>query len=312
MPLTREAPAPSETTLDPSLGTSPPPETLSLAAALNAVAESLREAETSPPPAESEPDRPSLFERRCPYCHDGLGRSPQVLCATCVTPHHAACFQEHRGCSLLGCGSERCLDLDGPASRVLCGSCSELTPSNAHFCTKCGVACRNTGVARESSAPVLRWRGLLRAAAMVLILGAVGGVMGWQESLERGVQLDQALYAQDQASLARLKEDLRSIQRAQRVLAECSEGGEPPTSLEELQVALRASLDLSLSRSSLALADLRHLREVGTDWELELGQDATGRPIAIGGLSGQHNAWSCDLEGRIRTTSREFLEETDL
>lgn len=45
-------------------------------------------------------------ECRCPYCHqaieDGTGR---VRCRFCGTKHHTACWAEHRGCSVFGCGS---------------------------------------------------------------------------------------------------------------------------------------------------------------------------------------------------------------
>ncbi len=45
---------------------------------------------------------------RCPYCHDDLNVSGAVAaCDRCDTLHHQACFAEARGCTVLGCGSQR-------------------------------------------------------------------------------------------------------------------------------------------------------------------------------------------------------------
>ncbi|MBI3726135.1 hypothetical protein HY251_19575 [bacterium] len=43
---------------------------------------------------------------RCPYCHVDIaeGEAALVACGRCKTVHHEACFQEHGGCTLLGCG----------------------------------------------------------------------------------------------------------------------------------------------------------------------------------------------------------------
>ena len=53
--------------------------------------------------------REASSERRCPFCHlefeeDEEG-SVTVRCASCGTPHHAACWTDHGGCSVFGCGS---------------------------------------------------------------------------------------------------------------------------------------------------------------------------------------------------------------
>jgi hypothetical protein len=55
---------------------------------------------------------PKTREGRCPYCHDGFAEAapdapdPRVTCALCATPHHAECFVENEGCSVMGCGAK--------------------------------------------------------------------------------------------------------------------------------------------------------------------------------------------------------------
>lgn len=45
-------------------------------------------------------------EGRCPYCHqDVADGTDRVSCVACVTRHHQACWEEHRRCSVFGCGS---------------------------------------------------------------------------------------------------------------------------------------------------------------------------------------------------------------
>jgi hypothetical protein len=45
---------------------------------------------------------------RCPYCHVDLaeGEPGLTACGRCRTVHHEACFAEHGGCTLLGCGGK--------------------------------------------------------------------------------------------------------------------------------------------------------------------------------------------------------------
>lgn len=43
---------------------------------------------------------------RCPFCHHALDDgSERVRCRACGTRHHAACWGEHQGCSVFGCGA---------------------------------------------------------------------------------------------------------------------------------------------------------------------------------------------------------------
>lgn len=48
---------------------------------------------------------------RCPYCHVDIveGETDLAACDRCRTFHHAGCFAEHGGCTLLGCGGKATL-----------------------------------------------------------------------------------------------------------------------------------------------------------------------------------------------------------
>jgi hypothetical protein len=48
---------------------------------------------------------------RCPYCHVDIAEGEKDLtsCGRCRTVHHGACFAEHGGCTLLGCGGTEAL-----------------------------------------------------------------------------------------------------------------------------------------------------------------------------------------------------------
>lgn len=53
--------------------------------------------------------QPLLGAPRCPYCHGDFVVQPKVehCCLGCGTPMHAACWSEHGGCSVYGCGGRR-------------------------------------------------------------------------------------------------------------------------------------------------------------------------------------------------------------
>jgi hypothetical protein len=55
-------------------------------------------------------------ERRCPFCHDGLGEADARTCEACDTVHHAACWDENGGCSVFACA--RGPEARGPADRA--------------------------------------------------------------------------------------------------------------------------------------------------------------------------------------------------
>jgi hypothetical protein len=58
-------------------------------------------------PAAAQLTRPRVsLECRCPYCHQAIDDgTARVRCRFCGTKHHTACWGEHRGCSVFGCGS---------------------------------------------------------------------------------------------------------------------------------------------------------------------------------------------------------------
>lgn len=301
MPQTRE--------LDPR----PPLESTSLAAVLSEVGIALQEEEHAPPPPP--PDAvPSLIDRRCPYCHDSLSAAGQVLCARCVTPHHAACFQEHGACSLLGCGGERSLDLEGPSSRIVCRACSELTAGNAPFCSKCGAEhLRSPGeIARGEQA---RLKTFLRAAAALLLLSfGLGAALGHFDGHSYRAQLRSASSAASLQRQASLEDHLRALQRAQRLYAKHDLDGDGEanyaSTFEELYLALavaeeqefEAGQEFGQTAVSRARQDLEAARNWNPGWEVRLLQRASGRQVAIGRWLGAGEAWSCDLEGRTEPT----------
>jgi len=45
-----------------------------------------------------------VVTRRCPYCHDAIGRLEATDCGGCGARHHAACLAENGGCTVYGCG----------------------------------------------------------------------------------------------------------------------------------------------------------------------------------------------------------------
>lgn len=44
-------------------------------------------------------------EATCPFCKAATADDPTVTCDGCGTAHHAACWEEQRGCSVYGCAS---------------------------------------------------------------------------------------------------------------------------------------------------------------------------------------------------------------
>src|SRR5438445_2598252 len=48
----------------------------------------------------------------CPFCRsDIISESRIVLCGTCKTPHHEACWDNYHRCSVFGCsGTKRSID----------------------------------------------------------------------------------------------------------------------------------------------------------------------------------------------------------
>lgn len=55
-----------------------------------------------------DPAPPAAPAQRCPYCRSDLSSEPELArCGRCGTTHHAACWDEGGGCTVLGCGARR-------------------------------------------------------------------------------------------------------------------------------------------------------------------------------------------------------------
>lgn len=314
MPQTREPV--SET---PTAASSQP---RSLAAVLSEVGIALQEEEPTPPPPP--PDAvPGLVDRRCPYCHDSLSAGEQVLCARCVTPHHAACFQEHGACSLLGCGGERSLDLAGPASRILCAACSELTPGNAPFCAKCGARHSEDALARgDPAGSRLELHAFLRSAGLLLMVAfGIGAGLGHLGRRVQESHVSASEEIRDLRSEGALKEYLRAIQRAQVAYARHDLDGDGEANfaghVEELRVALGAA---ALSAPEpvpedlvQASDDLERWRYMRGEWLVVLTATAEGRQVASGRTlrPGWSTTWACDLRGRVEPGSQAVFRSVE-
>jgi hypothetical protein len=307
MPQTREL------ILEPPARSSLPPNLAAVLSEVGAALQGLRGPEPEGEPEEASP--PPRIGRRCPYCHDDLGQEAQVLCAGCVTPHHAACFREHGGCSLLGCEAERSLDLDGPSSRILCASCSELTPSNAPFCAKCGGQHAPGAWKSSHQAAQQRLREFVWAAAVLLFVSfGAGAGLGSFNQRARMIQLDGALEGQRLRRELLLKEQLRAVQRAQVLFAQrdLDADGEAnyAENVGELKVALSAAEALAAPEGlgeefERTRADLERGAYWRGEWEIVLTQSPTGRQLALGRWLDpvDPQQWSCDLQGRLEWVS---------
>ncbi len=171
-------------------------------------------------PATSDDDAPGraaplvTVRRRCPFCHDALQATSIALCASCATPHHAACFGQNLGCSLLGCGGTRAVAADGPES-VVCEGCERHTPAGAPFCAWCGAGI-GAGQGPLHTRPLDRapaaWSPRRYAAAAALLLSATFGMGGFF-----GLQQRQVL-----GGLARVGEQLEA-QRAEGLMPQVLE-----------------------------------------------------------------------------------------
>lgn len=150
--------------------------------------------------------------RRCPFCHDALQATSIALCASCATPHHAACFAQNHGCSLLGCGGTRAVAADGPES-VVCEGCERHTPAGAPFCAWCGAGLgEGQRPLHERAERTPSWTARRYAAAAALLLGATFGMGGFF-----GLQQRQVL-----GGLARVGEQLEA-QRAEGLMPQVLE-----------------------------------------------------------------------------------------
>jgi hypothetical protein len=69
---------------------------------------------TQPRPVKQDTSAPQVdVDRspvRCPYCHDHCGPEDEaaIVCRSCLSRHHGACWREGQGCCA-SCGSKRAL-----------------------------------------------------------------------------------------------------------------------------------------------------------------------------------------------------------
>ena len=90
----------------------------------------------------------------CPYCKTEIKEGDEVkVCPACGIPHHAACWEENKGCTTFGCKEQHyeeqhtnptdvCLNCGAPLGdgQAFCPKCG--TPKNApkkNVCGKCGA-----------------------------------------------------------------------------------------------------------------------------------------------------------------------------
>lgn len=85
----------------------------------------------------------------CPYCKTEIKEEDNVkVCLKCGIPHHAACWEENKGCTTLGCKKQDTNPTDVYANcgealegeQVFCPKCvlPENTPEK-NVCSKCGA-----------------------------------------------------------------------------------------------------------------------------------------------------------------------------
>jgi hypothetical protein len=153
-----------------------------------------------------------LASVRCPFCRDGIATAERILCADCLTPHHASCFAENEGCSLLGCHGTRAVASE--RASVLCGACRRDAPDGARWCPWCRAKIAPPRPPLHARARLgARARSLVAFAAALLVLLPGGLAIGFlsERSLERA-------WWQTRGSLDTLEEQAEARRVLQAVL----------------------------------------------------------------------------------------------
>lgn len=74
----------------------------------------------------------------CPHCKTEIKKGDEVkVCPECGIPHHAACWEENKGCSTLGCKEH--YEEQRINSMNVCSNCGTPLDDNQAFCPKCGT-----------------------------------------------------------------------------------------------------------------------------------------------------------------------------
>jgi hypothetical protein len=77
--------------------------------------------------------------KTCPFCKTTINEGDEVMvCPSCATPHHKACWDENKGCTTFGC-SEQHYVAQGTNPTDVCKNCGAALGDGQNFCPKCGT-----------------------------------------------------------------------------------------------------------------------------------------------------------------------------
>lgn len=75
----------------------------------------------------------------CPYCKTEIKEGEDVkVCPECGIPHHAACWEENKGCTTFGCKEQHYEEQHTNPTDV-CTNCGAPLGDGQAFCPKCGT-----------------------------------------------------------------------------------------------------------------------------------------------------------------------------
>lgn len=75
----------------------------------------------------------------CPYCKTEIKEGEEVkVCPECGIPHHAACWEENKGCTTFGCKEQHYEEQHTNPTDV-CSNCGAPLGDGQAFCPKCGT-----------------------------------------------------------------------------------------------------------------------------------------------------------------------------
>ena len=75
----------------------------------------------------------------CPYCKTEIKEGEEVkVCPECGIPHHAACWEENKGCTTFGCKEQHYEEQHTNPTDV-CTNCGAPLGDGQAFCPKCGT-----------------------------------------------------------------------------------------------------------------------------------------------------------------------------
>lgn len=75
----------------------------------------------------------------CPYCKTEIKEGDEVkVCPECGIPHHAACWEENKGCTTFGC-KEQHYEEQHTNPMDVCQNCGAPLGDEQEFCPKCGT-----------------------------------------------------------------------------------------------------------------------------------------------------------------------------